>query len=129
MRGKKEGSLFYDRPAERAAKLVLIKLRLGARRRAAVIGVQDFVAEEFVQIAVKVVGARLRHHVDDGPRVAAVFRIESIGQNAEFLNAIGRRLNLGRLAKRSLASPPFTLKLLERPRPPFTETAPGLSLP
>src|ERR1039458_8309914 len=29
----------------------------------------------------------------------------------------------------SLASPPFTLKLLARPRPPFTDTTPAFSLP
>src|SRR5258708_26475859 len=41
----------------------------------------------------------------------------------------GEGCTVGRLTNWSLASPPLTLKLLERPRPPFTDTAPALSLP
>src|SRR5207302_5002842 len=41
----------------------------------------------------------------------------------------GQGCTVGKFTNASLASPPFTLKLLERPRPPFTDTAPELLLP
>src|SRR5207248_9180008 len=41
----------------------------------------------------------------------------------------GEGCTVGRLTNWSLASPPLTLKLLDRPRPPFTDTAPALLLP
>ena len=42
-------------------------------------------AAEFVGIAMESVGAALGDHVDDGAGVTAVFRIEVIGDDAEFL--------------------------------------------
>ena len=77
----------------------------------------------------KLVGARLGDHVDHGAGIASVFGVEGIGENAKFFDGIGRRLHRGQIHELSLASPPFTLKLLDRPRPPFTETLPAFSLP
>ena len=41
----------------------------------------------------EIVGSRLGDHVDDSTRVAPVFGIERIGQDAEFRDAVGSRLN------------------------------------
>ena len=41
----------------------------------------------------KLVGATLSHHVDYRAGVATILGVESIGDDAELLNAIGRRLN------------------------------------
>jgi len=134
VRSKEEGSIFLDRSAESAAKLVLVELRLVARqtfrsRKAVFVGVEHFVAEELVQIPVPVVGPDLVTTLTTDPelRPYSASKVFVITRNSSMLS--GEGWTVGRLANRSLASPPFTLKLLERPRPPFTETAPASSLP
>src|SRR6266478_2366012 len=90
---KKERLIFLYRPAECPSELVLIEFRLVAHnplycRETVRIGVQNRVPEELVHVSVKTVGARLGDHVDDRTGIAAVFGVEGVGQNAEFLDTV-----------------------------------------
>src|ERR1700689_4267309 len=90
---EEEGAILLDRAAESSTKLILVELRLGAgSRKTIAIRVEHFIAEKFIDVTVKRVGARLGDDVDDGTGVAAVLCVESVGKNAEFLNAVGRGL-------------------------------------
>ena len=55
--------------------------------------VQNGIAEIFVNIAVKIIGARLGNHIHHRARVAPVFGIEGIGDDAKLLDAVGRGLD------------------------------------
>src|SRR4029077_3651285 len=48
---------------------------------------------ELVKAAVKFIRARLRHHIDNRAGIAAVFCVEVVGDDAEFFDAVWRRLN------------------------------------
>src|SRR5262249_14907271 len=77
VRSKEEGAVALDRAAKGAAELVLVKSRLGDVEVA--LRVQGIVSEEFVDIAVKVVGAGLGDNVYNSAGIAAVFRVEGVG--------------------------------------------------
>ena len=70
--------------------MVLFLIRLDAVEVAP--GVQDFITKIFVNVSVKLVGAGLGHNINDCAGIAAVFGVESIRDDAEFLNTVGRRL-------------------------------------
>ena len=75
-----------DRPADRAARLVLVECR--AVGREVVARVERRVAEELEPGAMKHVAAGFRDDVDDPAVVVAVLRIEVVGQQAELLDRI-----------------------------------------
>ncbi len=62
--------------------------------------VQNFIAEEFVDVAVQFIRARLGDYVHHGPGVATVLGVESIGDHTEFLDAVGRGLDGGQVHKK-----------------------------
>ena len=75
-----------QRPADRAAGLVLFELRAFGREEIA--GVKVGVAEELEHVAVEHVAARLRDDVDDAAVVVAVLGIEVVGEQAELFDRI-----------------------------------------
>src|SRR5258708_4299710 len=88
---EEESPIFLDRSAKRTSKLVL--LVIGPPQVEVAFGIEQLVAQEFVSVAMKGVGSGLGDDVDDGARVAPVFGVERIGQDAEFRDAVGSRLN------------------------------------
>ena len=75
----------------------------------------------------KLIGAGLGDHVDHRAGVASVFGVERIRDDAEFVDRCrASAARCGRFTNMSFASPPLTLKLLARPRPPLTETDAGI---
>src|SRR4029077_20257119 len=98
VRSEKERPIFFNRPAKRSAKLVLIEFRLVAgnpvySREAVGIGVQHRVPEELIEVPMNIIGPRLCYYVDHRAGVAAVFGIEGIGEDAEFMNTDGTWLD------------------------------------
>ena len=86
-----EGFVFFDGAAESGAKLILLVIGNDGIEEA--FGVEDFIAEEFVEVAVNLIGSGFGDDVDDRARVAAVFRVEGIGEDTKFVDGIGRRLD------------------------------------
>src|SRR5688500_19399879 len=95
---EEEGSIADDRPTERAAHLLatVVGCRLVAGSKS-VARVESASPEEAVQCAVKVVGSRLRHHVDLRRRITSKGSVVSIGEHFEFANRIDGRAHAGRV--------------------------------
>ncbi len=55
--------------------------------------VERLVAEELVEIAMNTVGAGFRNHVYHRPGVAAVFRVEGVGDDSKLFDRVRRGLN------------------------------------
>ena len=92
---KEEGAVLLDRPAECPAELVLVELRLDGIEVA--LRIQNLITKIFVNIAMKVIGARLGDHVDHGTRIAAVLGVEGIRDDAKLLDAVRRGLDGGEI--------------------------------
>src|SRR5690348_1469705 len=95
---EKESSILLYRAAKSRSELVLIELRFVTwdtlyGGEAICISVKLRVPEELIGIAVKTVRPGLCYNIDHRTRVAAIFGVEGIGQNAEFLNAVRRWLH------------------------------------
>ena len=78
-----------DRPAGRAAELVLIEGRLGHGK--AVARLERIVAIEPPARALPPPGTRARDDADDRAGVAAVFRVEGVREDAELVDRVRRR--------------------------------------
>ena len=110
---KEECLLFCDRPAKGPAELVPIERVAGrwrARRHPAR-GVQLFVAEELEPGAVEHVRSRLRHHVHDARRVAAVLGRVAVGQHTELLHRFGIGRRVPRTAQTGRVVPSIQLEV------------------
>ena len=92
---KEECLVLLDWSAECSAELVLIELRLECVEVSG--RVQHLVAEKLVYIAMKIIGSGLGDDVHYGARVPSVFGVEGVGQDAKFLNAVGRGLHCGQI--------------------------------
>src|ERR1700735_61179 len=86
IRSKNECLVFLDGTAHGSAELILLIVQ--QERVEKTLGVQRLIAEELVEIAVQTVRAGFRHHVDNRPGVAPVFRIEGVGDDSKFFNRI-----------------------------------------
>ncbi len=95
VRKKKESTVFLYRTTDSAAKLVLIPLRPGGIEVA--LRIQNRIAEVLEEVAMKVVGSGFCDYVHDRTRIPAVFGVERIGNDAEFFDAIRRRLDGGKV--------------------------------
>src|SRR5208282_6618686 len=84
--GEEKHFISSNRPAQRPAKLVLVKC--AARGRKIVARIEVGVAQELERVAVKFVGARFRNHVDLSSAVSSVFRVEVAGKDAELGNGV-----------------------------------------
>ena len=91
--GKEEGLVLDHRSAEDAAELVLLEDRLAVGRLEISYGIQVRVAQELPCRAVKLIGAALQRHVDDGAAGAPVFGAEVVGLHLEFGNRVGTQLD------------------------------------
>ena len=91
--GKEERLVFPDRPAQHAAGLIAVVIRL--RRTTAIRGpgvrIESGISQEVVAIAMKRVRAGLGHHVDDGSAGLRVLGPEEVRLHLEFLHRIHRR--------------------------------------
>src|SRR5580698_1919611 len=76
-----------NRPADRTAKLIAVKIRLGSIVEE-IARVRGAIAIELVGVSVERVGTRLGDNVDDVPAAEAVLRSESVCLNLEFLDVI-----------------------------------------
>src|SRR5262249_52755214 len=76
IRQEEERSVLTHRSAEGSAKLVLMEDRLLRAHCKVVAGVQESVAIEIKNSAVKVIGSILDHCVYNAARIAAVFRVD-----------------------------------------------------
>src|SRR5467141_1300437 len=110
---KEESPIFLDWSAQRAAKLVLFVIPSAQVEEA--FGVTQLVAQEFVDVAMETVGSRLGDYVDDGTRVAPVFGVERIGQDAEFRDAVGSRLNSRGVNKQIVAIASVDVEIVGAP--------------
>ena len=89
---EEEGLILNERASECSAKLILAEYRGGVAWVGEVIlGVQGSVAQKFEPASVEVVRARLGHDIDLTAAVVSVFRVEVIGDDAEF----GNRIQIG----------------------------------
>src|SRR5580704_8723404 len=88
---KEEGLVFLDRAANGAAELVLPEFWFRGLEKRKRMGVQDIVAEEFVEAAMNRVRAGFGYHVDDGARVATILRVKGIGDYAKLFDAVRGR--------------------------------------
>jgi len=121
--GRKEESLvLFNRSAQCPTELVL--LVIGSPHVEEAFGVKQLVAQEFVYVAMEGVGSRLSDYVDDGAGVAPVFGIECIGQDTEFRDTVGSRLNSGGVHKQIVPIATVDIEVVGAPAAPLTETAP-----
>ena len=79
--GEEEELVAKERSAKRSAKLVLVINAAGGREIIA--RIQIGVAQKVEHVAVKLVGSRLRNHVDEPAAVVAVLGVEVIGDNSK----------------------------------------------
>ena len=88
---KEKSLVFLHRPAEGSAKLVLPQL-VGQRSRLQhAPSICSVILKIFVQGAVQIVGAGLRHNVDNATGCSPVFRAKGVVDHAEFLHRFLRR--------------------------------------
>src|SRR5262249_39104276 len=88
--GEKEELVFPQRPAERAAELVLVKGQSAAADRLEEAGgVQLGIAQKLPQFSVELVGAALDGGVDDGTGCAAELGAVIVGLDFELLQRVG----------------------------------------
>src|SRR5216683_376456 len=83
--------LLYNRPTQTAAKNVLLDCRTLLARgvQEKFVGVQDIVAEELINIAMKFLGAGLQNGVDVSAAIAALTGVVERSLHFEFLNHVG----------------------------------------
>ena len=86
---EEEQFVFDDRAANDAA--VLIALEGVALRREEVSGVEHAVADEFENVAVKLISSRLGHRVNGGRRVITVLSLDGAGFELELLEGVRKR--------------------------------------
>ena len=93
---EEEQPVAHDRPAERPAELVprqpvVLSLAVRPYRRKPARRIEALVAKELEQVAVEVVGARLRDRVDRRPGSHAVVGRQAARRDAEFLQRVRER--------------------------------------
>ncbi len=91
--GKEERPVPDDRPADHAAELVAIELRLPRGRLEEARRVQARIAEELPARPVQRVGAAAIVDVDRGAGGASVLRAQVVGDDLELADGVGRRLH------------------------------------
>src|SRR5205823_334273 len=94
---EEEKLVLEDRSTEGAAELVPAQWRPGNRGISVpvvspVVGIELVIAKVFEQIAMKLVGAGLDHHVDDATLEVSKFRGSIIRDHPKFLDRIQIRL-------------------------------------
>ncbi len=114
--------IFPERAADSVAKLIAAQFRFCRIEKIA--RIEFVVAEKFEDIAMKAVCAGFRDRVHDAAAELAVFGIEAVGDQAEFLNGIQVRNQSRPLFLPSLTSPPFTRKAFAVSRWPLTDIFP-----
>src|SRR3982751_5725090 len=90
----------FDRPANRAAKLIPMKGR-PRQYRTPIISIEDSVAYVLKSRTVKFIGSGFSEHVDDAARIPAVLCVVTICLNTEFLNRIWVGQDVSRVAQAS----------------------------
>ena len=90
---EKEDLLFLDRAAQRATVLILY-IGVSYRRK---VGprIEIGVAEKVEALAVNAVRPAFGYHGHDAASIVTIFRIETVGQHAEFVNGIQIRDDTG----------------------------------
>ena len=90
---KKHSVIFYNRSPQRETKLILVQhsFRLLRPIEEIIIGIQRGVSEIFPNIAMKLIGSRLRYDIDICTCIAAVGCVILTDLHLEFLNRIGIR--------------------------------------
>ena len=93
--------VFYDGASGGGAELVEPQRWLLGPFRVAeeFVGVQNVVAQELVRGAVQRIGARLRHHINDGRRAVPVLSGHVQGEFLEFLDDVGVRYGINSAAQ------------------------------
>ena len=124
---EEESAVFNNRPAKSSTKLILLVIR--ATRIKIAPSIESLIPQELVNAAVPGVGAGLGDNVDYSARIASVSASNVLDNTRNSAMLSGADWMAGEFTKRSFPSPPFTLKLFDRPRPPLTETAPEVLLP
>src|SRR5690242_12934309 len=113
IRCKEECLVLLDRPAESSAKLVL--LVIGTTGVKVTLRIEQLVAQELIYAAMPTVSPRLGDHINDGAGVASVLCVKGIGKDAELLDAVGRRLNGGRVDEQVVAIPAVDVEVVGAP--------------
>src|SRR5437667_3990764 len=87
------GLISYDRPPQRETKLILVQhpFRLLLPIEEIIVGIQRRVSEIFPDIAMKLIGPRLRYNVHICACIAAIGSVILTDLHLEFLNRIGIR--------------------------------------
>src|SRR5262249_37862611 len=84
---EEEGAVLDNGPANRAAELILLKWRLlVSRLKKEVFRIKRGVSDELIARAMKIIGARLGHHVHLPTGVTALLGRKEIGLNLELLD-------------------------------------------
>ena len=92
--GEEKYLVFLDGTANRAAKdVALERLFVQRRRKKVVSGVQVGIAQEFESVPVERIGPRFRNLINDASGSAAVLSVVVVGENFEFLDGIGIRID------------------------------------
>ena len=91
--GKEERLVLDHRSAEHAAELVLLEDRLAVGRLEIPHRIQVRIAQELPCRAVKLIGAALQRHVDNGAAGAPVFGAEVVGLHLELGDRVGTQLD------------------------------------
>ena len=94
--GEEVHFVLHNRPANRAAELVLLRIGLGqvVLRLKKILRPQILVVEELEGAAMNLVRARLDHGVDDRARGAAELGVELAGEHLKFLRGVERHARL-----------------------------------
>src|ERR1700720_5017911 len=90
---EKEKLIFLDRPAERAAELILLVGFTHGREEIA--RIECRIPQKFEDVTVNRVRPALRHYSDDTAGIIAIFRVEVVRQNAKFRDGIEIRNDTG----------------------------------
>src|SRR5262249_31829637 len=76
---------------------------------------EGLIPQIFVNTPMPLVGAGFGDNVNHGAGVAPVLRVEGIRENAEFRNAVGRRLNRRRIYEKIVAIPSIHVEVVGAP--------------
>src|SRR6266436_5595119 len=100
---EKEGFILNDRPADASAKLIPFKRRFAKRRVLKIVArIQSAVADELIDAAVEIIGARAGNRVDHTAGSFPIFRRIVAGQDGKLLNSINAKVATKDAARRAV---------------------------